>query len=123
MLRKPVRGSDLRAAMAELQRQDAANPATIAAEPIPDELRERYTRFVADETRAIAAAYAALSGPKLMHHLHKLAGTASVYGDRELARAAQGCESRLRQGEPLAWLKQDLTVLFESAGAPERFAL
>lgn len=116
VLQKPVRGVELRKAL-------TAKPQSPFPEPdIPAELQERYARFVADETRAIAAAYAALSGPKLIHHLHKLSGTASVYGDKALARAASACEARLRDGEPLAWLRRDLTQLFESAGGPSRLA-
>jgi two-component system, NarL family, sensor histidine kinase EvgS len=115
VLQKPVRGPDLRQAL-----NVKAQPT--AESDIPAELQERYARFVAEETRAIAAAYAALSGPKLIHHLHKLAGTASVYGDKALARAASACEARLRDGEPLAWLRRELTELFESAGGPARLA-
>lgn len=115
VLQKPVRGADLREAL-NVTRTCASDVA------IPAELQERYARFVAEETRAIAAAYASLSGPKLIHHLHKLAGTASVYGDKPLARAASACEARLRDGEPLAWLRRELTQLFESASGPSRLA-
>lgn len=115
VLQKPVRGADLREAL-RLTRTSATET------DIPADLQERYARFVAEETRAIAAAYASLSGPKLIHHLHKLAGTASVYGDKPLARAASACEARLRDGEPLAWLRRELTELFESAGGPARLA-
>lgn len=115
VLQKPVRGADLRQAL-------SASKSVTAESDIPAELQERYARFVAEETRAIAAAYASLSGPKLIHHLHKLAGTASVYGDKPLARAASACEARLRDGEPLAWLRRELTELFESAGGPSRLA-
>jgi CheY-like chemotaxis protein len=115
VLQKPVRGADLREAL-KVTKTSAPDVA------IPAELQERYARFVAEETRAIAAAYASLSGPKLIHHLHKLAGTASVYGDKPLARAASACEARLRDGEPLAWLRREFTELFESAGGPSRLA-
>ncbi len=115
VLQKPVRGADLRKAL-------NVTKTVISDVAIPAELQERYARFVAEETRAIAVAYASLSGPKLIHHLHKLAGTASVYGDKPLARAASACEARLRDGEPLAWLRRELTQLFESAGGPSRLA-
>jgi CheY-like chemotaxis protein len=118
VLSKPVQSGELAAALALVVVVVAAQDAEI-----PDELRAHYERFVSDETRAIAMAYAGLSCAKLMHHLHKLAGTASVYGDKEVARAAAACEARLRLGEPLAALKQDLTMLFDSAGEPMRPAV
>lgn len=116
VLVKPVRAADL---LQALSRYSA--PAQMGmVDAIPPELRESYARFVADETRAIAAAYASLAAPKLIHHLHKLAGTASVYGDKALARAAAACESRLRLGEPLERLRAEFTGLFENAGNPLR---
>ena len=115
VVQKPVRAAELREAL-------NIKGTSVREVAIPAELQERYVRFVAEETRAIAAAYACLSAPKLIHHLHKLAGTASVYGDKPLARAATACEARLRDGEPLSWLRRELTQLFESAGGPSRLA-
>ena len=118
-LTKPISMHDLENAISRwcLKSSDLVAPAAVLADSIPAEstLRDRYNvrkRETIDSVAALvrAGAFDYASTDEVADLLHKLAGTAGIFGDAELGEHARTLEAGLR-----SWLTPDLANRVENA--------